>query len=151
MVVSQCPEGREQCLPGTQRLFDVVFAGELIEHLEDLRGFLNSCKRHMTVDSKLIITTPNSFGVVYFLTRLFGLRFTNPEHTCWFNEETIEQLLKRHNLKVIEKKFLPVYSINISQSHSTILQAIEGLFPRKFRATLFIVAQKQKKENLARN
>ena len=86
--------------------FDVVFAGELIEHLEDLRGFLISCKRHMAVDSKLIVTTPNSFGVVYFLTRLFGLRFTNPEHTCWFNEETIEQLLNRHNLKVIEKKFL---------------------------------------------
>jgi 2-polyprenyl-3-methyl-5-hydroxy-6-metoxy-1,4-benzoquinol methylase len=35
--------------------FDVLVAGDLIEHLEDFHGFLTSCKRHMHADSRLII------------------------------------------------------------------------------------------------
>ncbi|HEX75377.1 MAG TPA: class I SAM-dependent methyltransferase [Dehalococcoidia bacterium] len=123
--------------------FDVIFAGELIEHLEDLGGFLDSCKRHMGAESKLIITTPNSFGIVYFITRLFGIRFVNPEHTCWFDEQTIGQLLNRHSLEVIERKFLPIYSTNLSRTQNAVLQVIESLFPKRFRATLFMVSQKQ--------
>jgi 2-polyprenyl-3-methyl-5-hydroxy-6-metoxy-1,4-benzoquinol methylase len=121
--------------------FDVIFAGELIEHLEDKKGFINSCKKHMNVDSKLIITTPNSFGIVYFFVRLIGINFINSEHTCWFDEQTLEQLLNRHDLQVIEKKFLPIYSTNLSRIQSIILRIIEVFFPRRFRATLFFVSQ----------
>ena len=123
--------------------FDVIFAGELIEHLEDFRGFLDSCKRHMTADSKLIITAPNSFGVVYFVVRLLGIKFVNVEHTCWFDEQTIEQLLNRHSLKIIERKFLPTYSTNLGRAQTAILRMVESIFPRRFRATVFIVSQKQ--------
>lgn len=127
--------------------FDVIFSGELIEHLQDFIGFLDSCKRHMRPDSKLIITTPNSFGVVYFIVRLFGIKFVNPEHMCWFDEQTIEQLLNRHSLEVIERKFLPIYSTRLSRIQNAILQVIEILFPKRFRATLFIVSQKHSQEN----
>lgn len=123
--------------------FDVLFVGELIEHLEDFRGFLDSCKKHMRDDSKLVITTPNSFGVVYFIVRLFGIRFVNVEHTCWFDEQTIEQLLNRHELEVIESKFLPLYSTNLNRVQNIILQIIERMFPKRLRASLFIVSQKR--------
>ena len=121
--------------------FDVLFAGELIEHLENLKGFLNSCKKHMRADSKLIITTPNSFGIVYFVARLLGINFVNSEHTCWFDEQTLEQLLNRHGIEVIHKAFLPIYSTNISGVQNAILKIIESMFPGKFRATLFIVSR----------
>ena len=119
--------------------FDIIFAGEIIEHLENLDGFLESCKRHIEPDSKLIITTPNSFGIIYFIARLFRLKFVNPEHTCWFDEQTIEQFLNRHNLKIVEKEFLPLHSANLSRTQNIILRLIERLFPRRFWATLFIV------------
>ena len=109
--------------------FDVIFAGELIEHLENIGGFLESCKKHMRADSKLIITTPNSFGIIYFIMRLFGKRFVNPEHVCWFDEQTLEQFLKRHGLKPVEKRFLRLYSSNLKLLGNRTLYVTETLVP----------------------
>lgn len=121
--------------------YDVIFAGELIEHLENFRGFLESCKRHMKPDSKLILTTPNSHGIRYMLFYLLGRRFIEPEHTCWFDVQTIEQLLNRHNLKIIEKKFVSDYAFaNLKRPFIIILQVIERLLPKKYASNLFIVA-----------
>ncbi len=120
--------------------FDVIFAGELIEHLENIGGFLESCKKHMRADSQLIITTPNCFGIMYSISRLFGRRFVNPEHVCWFDEQTLEQVLKRHGLKPVEKKYLRLYSSKLNLLGNLTLHVIETIVPKKFRGTLFLVS-----------
>ena len=51
------------------RTFDVVFAGELVEHLDDFHGFLQCARRHLTPGGRLILTTPNSFYVGNFVYR----------------------------------------------------------------------------------
>jgi hypothetical protein len=122
--------------------FEVIFAGELIEHLQDFRGFFNSCQRHMNASSKLIITTPNSFGAIYFLTRLLGIKFINPEHTCWFDEQTLGQTLNRNGFKVINKKLLPTFSNKLNGIQNSILKIVETPL-WKFRGTLFMVSEKQ--------
>jgi 2-polyprenyl-3-methyl-5-hydroxy-6-metoxy-1,4-benzoquinol methylase len=121
--------------------FDVIFAGELIEHLDNIGGFLDSCKKHMKDESQLIISTPNSFGIIYYITRFFGIRFINPEHVCWFDEQTLEQVLKRHGLKPEEKKFLRLYSSKLKRLWNFIFFAIETVVPNKFRGTLFFVSR----------
>jgi len=91
------------------RKFDVIVAGDIIEHLVNFEGFLKSIKKHMRKDGLLIITTPNVFFYRRFLQTLFrGRPILNPEHTCWFDEETIRQLVSRYGLEV--KKI--VYSAN---------------------------------------
>ena len=40
-----------------------VFAGELIEHLGNVEGFLSSARRHLGPGGQLVLTTPNAFYV----------------------------------------------------------------------------------------
>ena len=80
--------------------FDVIHAGELIEHLDNFNGFLESCKKHLRQDGKLILTTPNAHGFTYFLYAVTGGLRVNDEHTCWFCKHTLSTLLVRMGFKV---------------------------------------------------
>lgn len=51
------------------RQFDTVFAGEIIEHLDNVHGFLTSVRRHLKPAGRLILTTPNVFYVGGFVYR----------------------------------------------------------------------------------
>ncbi|MFN0168960.1 MAG: methyltransferase domain-containing protein [Bryobacteraceae bacterium] len=46
-------------LPFADRAFDLVTAFEVIEHLEDWRGFLGEARRVLAQDGQLIVSTPN--------------------------------------------------------------------------------------------
>lgn len=49
----------EEKLPFEDGFFDLVFAGEIIEHLLDTRRFLRDIHRVLTLSGWLILTTPN--------------------------------------------------------------------------------------------
>ena len=66
------------------RTFDTVFAGELIEHLGNVDGFLSSARRHLGPGGQLVLTTPNVFYVGNFVYRWGGHGKVHPEHTCWY-------------------------------------------------------------------
>lgn len=86
--------------------FDVVVAGELIEHLSNFQGFVNSVRKHLKEDGLLILTTPNMF---YFKEMLFlvlrGYPPVNPEHTCYFEEITLRQLLGRFGFSGVKTMY----------------------------------------------
>jgi 2-polyprenyl-3-methyl-5-hydroxy-6-metoxy-1,4-benzoquinol methylase len=87
--------------------FDVVFAGELIEHLNSPGLFLNSVKRHLKKDGYFILTTPNPFYFMYTVRIVFGADLKiNPDHTCWFDPQTIKKLLKNHGFIVEKIEFI---------------------------------------------
>lgn len=88
------------------RTFEVVWAGELIEHLDNPGHFLDAARRHLAPDGRLVLTTPNVFGVSNFVYRLWGTARVNAEHTCWFCEVTLRQLLERHGFEVEEISYL---------------------------------------------
>ncbi len=86
--------------------FDVIVAGDLIEHLGDLRGFLMSCQSHLRPGGKLLISTPNPWywrNVVKAL--LFGAVSNNPEHTLWMCPVTLSQLVSRYGLRLVQWHF----------------------------------------------
>jgi len=86
--------------------FDVIMAGDIIEHLEDFHGFLNSCQRHMHDESRLLISTPNPWYWRQIVKIATSKEINcNPEHTCWFCLRTLRQLLKRHNFAIGEVVF----------------------------------------------
>jgi 2-polyprenyl-3-methyl-5-hydroxy-6-metoxy-1,4-benzoquinol methylase len=53
----QCDIG--QAIPCQDHEFDVVLAGEVIEHLLDTVGFLRECRRILRPSGVLVLTTPN--------------------------------------------------------------------------------------------
>jgi len=59
-----CADVEKMDLP--EKDFDVIVAGELIEHLANPGLFLENCRNHLKDDGLLIITTPNPFCFIHF-------------------------------------------------------------------------------------
>ncbi len=77
--------------------FDVIVAGELIEHLENPGLFLEGVKNFLREDSILIITTPNAFGETYqkMYNRKPEAEWVNEEHVTWYSSYTLQRILER--------------------------------------------------------
>lgn len=89
------------------RKFDVIVAGELIEHLFNPGRFLDSVKRHMHKNSILIFTTPNAFAYRRMIGSFFwGSLKENVEHVAYYSDTTVKQLLLRKGFKNVEIKYL---------------------------------------------
>lgn len=86
--------------------FDVVFAGELIEHLDCFPNFFASVRRHLKPGGKLILTTPNPFALSCFIYRFSKDVWVNSDHTCWFCEHTLPQLTARSNFEVDQISYI---------------------------------------------
>jgi 2-polyprenyl-3-methyl-5-hydroxy-6-metoxy-1,4-benzoquinol methylase len=84
---------------------DVIFAGELIEHLSNPGLFLRCAYRNLTDDGVLVLTTPNAFSLsrlVKCLVFLSNEPPVNPEHTCYFTPHTLKQLVTREGFVIRE-------------------------------------------------
>lgn len=97
--------------------FDVIVAGDLIEHLHNLGGFFESCGKHMTNDSKLLVCTPNPWHWQKWLRAFYREVPVNEEHTFWMCPTTMRQVAERFGLSVsaiqygsqrLKDSFLPV-------------------------------------------
>lgn len=84
--------------------FDVVTAGDLIEHLPNLDGFITSVKEALNPTGYLVISTPNPWCWKYFLYHLFfgKLQPVNREHVSWFCLKTIDNLFSRYGLEIVD-------------------------------------------------
>ena len=84
------------------RTFDVVVAGEIIEHVENPGAFLCNMARHLSAQGRLVITTPHPFFLLHFFESIFSCvdRRWNPQHVAWYCPFTLENLLRRTGLEV---------------------------------------------------
>jgi 2-polyprenyl-3-methyl-5-hydroxy-6-metoxy-1,4-benzoquinol methylase len=88
------------------RTFDVIFAGEVIEHLDNVHGFLSSARRHLAPGGRLVLTTPNAFYVGNFIYRLGGNARVHPQHTAWYCESTLRRVLKVNGFPTAELSYI---------------------------------------------
>jgi 2-polyprenyl-3-methyl-5-hydroxy-6-metoxy-1,4-benzoquinol methylase len=87
------------------RKFDVIIAGELIEHVQDQRTFLHNIFRHLKSDGHLIITTPNASGMGFFLRKLLkmyrGISAAR-DHVLLHDEQTVSGVLRLNGFSVVD-------------------------------------------------
>jgi SAM-dependent methyltransferase len=76
--VSSC-----EALPQSDAAFDLVVAFEVIEHLENWRGFLRESRRVLTPNGQLVVSTPNKL----YYTESRGKDGANPFHVHEFDFE----------------------------------------------------------------
>lgn len=81
--------------------FDVVVAGDLIEHLENPSAFLDYVGRALDPGGTAVITTPNCYYVGQQVM-IAGRRLPaiNPEHVLGFDPFTLLKLVERSPLRV---------------------------------------------------
>lgn len=125
--------------------FDLIFAGDLIEHLSNPGIFLVNCKKHLAPGGRLLITTPNAFNLFNLAEKLTKREPTvNADHTCYFNSKTLRTLLAKNGMKAAEISFL--YSLGCGHPESwkkkflNVLYWFLSLFTDKFVETLVVVA-----------
>jgi len=80
--------------------FDVVLAGDIIEHLSNPGMMLEGIKPYLRPEGKFIVSTPNAFGIAAFLRYVTGKFKEGEEHVLCFNPITLEQILSRHDYTV---------------------------------------------------
>ncbi|MBK6751497.1 MAG: class I SAM-dependent methyltransferase [Acidobacteria bacterium] len=85
--------------------FDVIIAGEMIEHLNNPGLFLEGIKRFMSPDTSLVITTINAYCAMRFAT--YGLRGKGGEnepvhldHVAYYSYRTLKLLVERAGFTV---------------------------------------------------
>ncbi len=126
--------------------FDVIFAGDLIEHLVNPGLFLDNAKKHLKPEGRLIMTTPNTFNLFVMAGKL-----TRPEppinsdHTFYFNKRTISKLLEKCGWEVSQFGFM--YTLDYTHKESlkkkflNLIYFILSKFTPKFYETMVVVAR----------
>ena len=86
--------------------FDVIVAGEFMEHISNHGLFLENMHRHLKDDGVLILTTPNLFALRYQLLNFISRKvISNKEHICWFDFYTLKELCERHSFCLQESYY----------------------------------------------
>lgn len=90
--------------------FDVIIAGEVIEHLSNPGLFLSGVQRFMGPESRLIVTTVNAYSGMRFAQ--YGVRGkggvsepVHPDHVAYYSFRTLSLSLHRAGLVVEEFAF----------------------------------------------
>ncbi len=74
---------------------DIVLAGEVIEHLRAPGPFLAAMHSLCKPDGKIIVTTPNAYGLVNVVASMTRrLEVNHPDHVVMFTWRTLTQLLR---------------------------------------------------------
>lgn len=74
------------------RQFDVIVAGDVIEHVSNQGLFLENIRRHLRDNGILILTTPNAKWPTVFLP-------AHPDHVLWHDRSTLTGLIRRHGMR----------------------------------------------------
>lgn len=79
--------------------FDVVFIGDVIEHVENPTNLLRFAKRHLLPNGRILVATPNPFSRKFF-RRFFkqGVVVVNLDHLAWFTPTMALELARRTGL-----------------------------------------------------
>ncbi len=84
------------------RQFDVILAGDIIEHLSNPGMMLDGIHRFMHQDSILIISTNNSFSLPAFIRFAVGKYVEHEDHVFVFSPYVLYNILERHDFKPID-------------------------------------------------
>jgi 2-polyprenyl-3-methyl-5-hydroxy-6-metoxy-1,4-benzoquinol methylase len=86
--------------------FDVIVAGDLVEHLGNLEGFFTSVRGALAPGGVLIVQSPNPWYWRFLIKAVLGKEvLVNQEHTCWFCLRTFRQLAARHGMELGAAEF----------------------------------------------
>ncbi len=87
---------------------DSIFAGEIIEHLDNPLIFLDSCFKQLNNEGILVITTSNITSFKYCLSSIIKTNNASkePEHIYAWDLILLERLIRKAGFSVLEKGYI---------------------------------------------
>lgn len=115
------------------RTFDVIVAGDLIEHVSNIGLFLACVEKHMHSNSICIITTPNPFNMEQAMRAIFENYIgVNEEHTTWLDPRVMHQTISRTGLDIVDFYWIETrffYSTRREKAYKYIAKIISKRHP----------------------
>lgn len=116
--------------------FDIIIAGEIIEHLESPINFVKYCKSLLKKNGRLIITTPNATGLQYIRNPAWCVYYKEYRgHTQAFTIDMLKRICQDSGLKIIYTNYINAFWIRNP------LQFIP-LIIKRLKTDLIVVAEK---------
>jgi len=81
--------------------FDIIIAGEILEHLSNVGRFFDNIITTMHEESLLVISVPNAHAIKSFIRVFFKSELVHPDHVYYFSPATIEHLCKRYGAEIV--------------------------------------------------
>lgn len=106
--------------------FELIVAGELLEHLPNPGRALRGMKELLTPNGEVLITVPNAFSIKGGLRALVGLEAVHEDHCYYFSPATIARLLELTGLRVID---LHYYSAGRGAVFGAMFSPIRKIWP----------------------
>jgi SAM-dependent methyltransferase len=113
--------------------FDVIVAGELIEHIAGLDMLFTLASSTLTDSGQLIITTPNPYAPVRVRAGQMGIVWENVDHVLYAFPSGIAELCERYGLWLSEA------AVTIDTAPRGIVEWLRGL-PRLVRGPGWVTA-----------
>lgn len=104
-----------QLTPGS---FDAVTLWHVLEHVHDLPGYIRQLKALMKDAGKLIIAVPNHTAMDEKVYKEFWAAYDVPRHLYHFSPRSMQVLMQRHGLKILDHKPMWYDSFYISMLSS---------------------------------
>ncbi len=124
--------------------FDVIFAGEVIEHLFDDGKFIAECRKALKPKGLLVITVPNLVFSANRIKMLFGqmpMFAYLPSHYHIYNKKAIEDLIRKKGFEIIKTVSSHVLFSTRRNILGKIFEIFGDLFP-SIGAHLIVSARK---------
>ena len=122
-------------LPVKSNCLDIVFAGEIIEHLIDTDHFLDEIHRVLKKSGSLVLTTPNLCNIENRLRILIGrypifVDYTSrgDNHLRVYNKRAIVRQIRERKFEIVQVtgSFVPAVSYSLLKNLSTRFMPILG-------------------------
>lgn len=113
--------------------FDVVFIGDVVEHVDNAVLLLKFAARHLAPGGRLYVSTPNPFSRKFF--RQFkrdGVMVVNLDHVAWITPTLAMELARRAGIALaayhLVKHFSPI-ALAVKRLIGWRLEPVEFSFP----------------------
>ena len=98
--------------------FEVIIAGDIIEHLNNPGAMLAAMKSRLAPNGAFVISTPSPFRWYNPLFAIIGHEFNHPHHTAWFSPLTLTTLAERHGYQVVRWHVMDMVTAPIDDEDS---------------------------------
>ena len=110
--------------------YDLVLAGEVLEHVLDADSFLRGCATLLRPGGRLCVTVPNACCPKIGLRALFGRESVHPDHRTYYGPRTLARTLRGagYEPQTISSCFAPIVGTGGRLVINPLLRAGHRLF-----------------------
>ncbi|MCB4808713.1 class I SAM-dependent methyltransferase [Tamlana sp. 62-3] len=123
--------------------FDVILLWEVIEHLQDLKLFMDLAYKKLNKNGKIILSTPNYNKILNYPERAKDNLYQDapPIHLNFFTKSNIITIFESYNFKncKVKIKRFPYLNLKSLQFYKNVCKSIFNAYQG---STIFFVAQK---------